>query len=287
MKVAVIGANGQLGTDIVARFAQHHQVVALTHDDIEITDIDNVNKILRDMRPDLVINTAAFHNVPVCEQQPEQAFRVNAIGALNLARVSTDLNSILVHFSTDYVFDGKKKSPYLESDCTHPLNIYGLTKLDGETLIQNHAECCFVIRVSGIYGKTPCRAKGGNFVMTMLRLARERPEVRVVDDEVLTPTAVDVIAENTFELVQTEAFGLYHMTCQKSCSWYEFARVIFDELQLKTPLSACSSDAFPSSVKRPSYSVLDNHKLRAIELDRMPHWREALVNFLKNYVNNS
>ncbi|HEY6900066.1 MAG TPA: NAD(P)-dependent oxidoreductase, partial [Puia sp.] len=194
MKVAVIGANGQLGSDLIRTFSQLHETVSLNHTDIEITDIDKVKSTLSAIKPDLVLNTAAYHNVPVCEQQPDTAFAINGKGALNLARVCSDLDAQLVHYSTDYVFDGSKNQPYAETDRCNPLNVYGITKLSGEHMVLNYASRPVVIRVSGIYGTVPCRAKGGNFITTMKKLAKEKPEVRVVNDEILTPTPTSAIA---------------------------------------------------------------------------------------------
>lgn len=281
MKVAVIGANGQLGTEICRQFTEDYQVVELIHTDIEISDIDNVQAALRKIKPNLVINTAAYHNLPDCEADPVKSFRVNGVGALNLAQLSGELDYTLVNYSTDYVFDGKKNEPYLETDKPNPLNIYALTKLDGETLIKNYCRRYFNIRISGIYGDTVCRAKGKNFITTMQIAAKQRDVVKVVDDEILTPTSVSEIANNTKHLIKTEAYGLYHMTCEGYCSWFEFAGIIFKELRLKTPLISCKSTEFPTSIKRPSYSVLENQKLKTIELNRMSHWRDALVAFLR------
>lgn len=280
MKVAVIGANGQLGSDIVAHFSDKCDVVPFTHAQIEITDLDQNREVLSSIQPDVVINTAAYHNVPKCEQDPTRSFEVNGLGALNLAKLSADQNFKLVHYSTDYVFDGAKQKPYTESDCPNPLNVYALTKLDGEKLIQNYCERFFIIRVGGIYGKTPCRAKGGNFIDTMVKAAASRPVVKVVRDEILTPTSTKEIARNTFELIQTDAFNLYHMTAQEAVSWYEFAKVIFEELNLRTPLESCTVDDFPSPVKRPTYSALENARLKHIALDHMSHWKDALIQYL-------
>ncbi|MFQ5864098.1 MAG: dTDP-4-dehydrorhamnose reductase [bacterium] len=281
MKVAVIGANGQLGTEICEIFSQNCIVIPLIHKDIEISDIDNVKKTLEAVKPQVVINTAAYHNVPKCEENPIHSFRINALGALNLSKVSNDLDFILVHFSTDYVFDGQKKSPYIEDDEPNPLNIYGLTKLNGENLITNNCNKYFIIRVSGLYGRVPCRAKGGNFITTMIKASKEKPVVKVVNDEILTPTSVIEISKNAYSLIQTEAYGLYHMTCQGECSWYEFAKVIFETLELETPLQPCSVSDFPMAFERPRYSVLDNRNLKAINKDDMTFWKDALVNFLK------
>jgi len=281
LKVAVIGANGQLGSDIVEYFSSKCEVTALNHQDIEITNFNNSREVLNTLQPDVVINTAAYHNVPMCEEDPVRSFEINGLGALNLAKLSADQNFKLVHYSTDYVFDGMKKKPYVESDCPNPLNVYALTKLDGEKLIQNYCDQYFIIRVAGIYGKTPCRAKGGNFIDTMIKVAGSRPLVKVVNDEILTPTSTEEIARNTYALIQTDAFNLYHMTAQEEVSWYDFAKVIFAELNLKTPLESCTVDDFPSPVKRPTYSALENENLKKINLDQMRHWKEALLYYLK------
>ena len=280
-KIAVIGANGQLGSELVRYFTEQSiEVADLTHEDIEISDLDKTRDVLSVINPDAVVNTAAYHNVPVCEENPDISFKVNGIGALNLAKLSNELHYKLVHYSTDYVFDGEKGKPYIETDIPNPLNIYALTKLDGETLIRNYCDNYFILRISGIYGKTPCRAKGGNFINTMQKAARERDVVKVVRDEILTPTSVTEIAKNTFSLMQTEAYNLYHMTCNGQCSWYEFAKVIFRELKLNTPLESCLVSDFPMLVKRPTYSVLENGNLKNINLDTMAHWQQALVKFL-------
>ncbi len=283
MKIAVIGANGQLGSELCEQYDEKHQIVGLTHADIEITNINSVKKVLNEINPDVVINTAAYHNLPDCEKNPDISFQINAIGVLNLAKTATEIGFVLVQYSTDYVFDGEKKEPYLEKDRTNPLNIYAMTKLNGEILIKNYCTRYFVIRISGLYGKTICRAKGNNFITTMQKAAKIRDVVKVVNDEILTPTSVFEIAKNTGQLIETEGFGLYHMTCEGHCSWFEFAGVIFKELGLKTPLISCTSDEFPSEIKRPSYSVLENHKLKSVNLNHMIHWKDALIKYLRTY----
>ena len=281
MKLAIIGANGQLGTDLSEVLSSRHDVTSLNHSDIEIIDVNSVRNVLSSIKPAIVLNTAAYHIVPEAEKFPEKAFQINGIGALNLAKVCQELNIRLVHYSTDYVFDGEKQKPYTEDDRPNPLSVYANTKLSGEYFVLNYCEKSYVIRVSGIYGKVPCRAKGGNFVTTMIKLAKEKPEVRVVNDEILTPTPTYHIAKNTASLIGTDAFGLYHMSCEGEVSWYEFAKVIWETLQLKTPLYAASVRDFPLVVKRPFYSVLENQNLKKIGIYEMPHWRKALVEFLK------
>jgi dTDP-4-dehydrorhamnose reductase len=284
MKVAVIGANGQLGSDLLREFSvRGHEVVSLTHEDIQVEDVDSVARTLRSIKPDVVLNTAAYHNVPRCEENALKSFDVNSLGALHLARISDDLGAAVVYYSTDYVFDGSKRAPYLETDSPNPLNIYASTKLVGEYYTLNHARKGYVMRVSGLYGKNPCRAKGGNFVTTMIKLARERPEVKVVCDEILTPTPTSEIASRTLDIVQSEALGLFHLTSEGECSWYEFAQVIFATLNLSTPLFSCSAQDFPSTLRRPSYAVLENARLKELGLRDMPHWRDALISFLESH----
>lgn len=281
MKVAVIGANGQLGTDVVAAYIRAgYEVVALTHKDIEITDQDDVRHVLATVKPAIIINTAAFHNVPICEKDQQSAYRVNAIAPQFIAQAAEDLQAKFIQYSTDYVFDGTKKAPYLESDYCNPLNVYGISKLAGESMALNYCSRCFVIRISGIYGKVPSRAKGGNFITTMLKLAREKSEVKVVTDEVLTPTPTSQIAFNTLQLSQTNSFGLYHMTSEGHVSWYEFARVIWDHLHIQTPLYPTSVHEFAPPVKRPFYSVLENQKLKTIGCHFMNDWKSDLINHL-------
>jgi dTDP-4-dehydrorhamnose reductase len=283
MKLAVIGANGQLGTDLKEVLSAEHEVIGLNHADIEITDIGSVKNVLSSAKPDIVLNTAAYHIVPEAEKFPDKAFHINGTGTLNLAKVCQDLAIRLVHYSTDYVFDGKKQKPYTEDDCPNPLNVYANTKLSGEYFALNYSDKSYVIRVSGIYGRVPCRAKGGNFITTMIKLAKEKPEVRVVNDEVLTPTPTYEIAKNTAALIKTDAFGLYHMSCEGECSWYEFAKVIWETLQLETPLYPASVNDFQLAVNRPFYSVLENKNLNKHGINQMPPWKEALVEFLKIY----
>jgi len=281
MKVAIIGANGQLGSDLVKALASE-EVIPLTHDDIEVADQASVHRVLTRHQPQVVINTAAFHNVVACEEQPERAFAVNAIGAWNVARACGPLGASLVHISTDYVFDGQKGNPYTEDDLPRPLNVYGVSKLAGEHLIRYSLKQHFIIRTSGLYGTHPCRAKGGeNFVELMLRLARERDEVRVVNDEVLTPTYTWDLARQIALLIHTQHYGLYHVTSGGQCSWYEFARAIFELTGTRVNLQPTTAEEFPRPVKRPAYSVLENRALRELGLDRMRPWQEALAAYLE------
>ena len=282
MKILLTGATGQLGAELCEVLAdQGHFVVPLSHDDIEISDGDLVDKLCIQEKPDVIINTAAMHNVENCELDPLSAYNINAVGARNLAKAATAGGSTLVHVSTDYVFDGKKGSPYTELDAPVPLNVYGNTKLSGEMFVRTEAPKHLILRVSGLYGVNPCRAKGGrNFVTTMLKLASERDEVRVVDDEILSPTHTLDIARQIDKLLRAEKFGTFHVSSQGQCSWYAFARRIFDLRGITTKLSIAASDEFPAKVRRPLYSTLDNTRLREHGLDIMPSWEDGVAEYL-------
>lgn len=281
-KIVILGANGQLGSDLsISASSISDNVFNLTHDDVDVENIDSVSKVLNDINPDIVLNTAAFHNVPKCEERPDEAFQVNAIGALNIAKITQELGATNVYFSTDYVFDGKKKSPYIEEDIPNPLNVYAVSKLSGENFTLNYSHKAFVFRISGIYGSVPCRAKGGNFITTMLKLSSERDEVSVVTDEVLSPTSTKEISDHAIKFIFSDAAGLYHFTSEGSCSWYDFAEEIFKVLRIKTPIRKATSKDFPSSVDRPLYSVLENKNYNNLGTVHFSHWRDSLHIFLQ------
>jgi dTDP-4-dehydrorhamnose reductase len=277
--VAVVGSTGQLGSDLVEAFAGE-DVRGLAHEDMDIGDEAAVHRVLAALRPDIVVNTAAFHNVPKCETEIERAYALNAVAPRRLARVCAELGARLVQVSTDYVFDGLKQTPYVETDRAMPLNVYGVSKLAGEHEVLGAGGNHQVVRSSGLYGIRPCRAKGGNFIDTMYRVSAEKPEVRVVNDEVLTPTFTADLAAQIRVLALEGPPGLYHATNQGSCSWYEFARAIFDLGGIATPLAPTSVHEMASPVRRPFYSVLENAALAAAGLDRMRPWRDALTDYM-------
>lgn len=283
MKTAVIGADGQLGTDICAAVDKAgYPLVRLTIEDIDVSRMDSVSGVLKEIKPELVINTAAFHHVEKCEDDPVKAFEVNALGPRNLAMVCNDVDTILMQISTDYVFDGRKPEPYVETDTPMPLNVYANTKLSGEHFVEAIARRYYILRVSGIYGKAPCIGKGGmNFVELMLKLSREREEVRVVDNEILTPTSTVEIAKQVVEMLESSArFGLYHVTAEGSCSWYDFAREIFEITKPKAKLNKAAPGEFAVKVNRPEYSVLENRFLKSQGINIMRHWKEGLRTYL-------
>jgi dTDP-4-dehydrorhamnose reductase len=277
MKIVLIGANGQLGSDI----SNNIEIIPLNHNIISIENLDQVRTILKEIKPNIIINTA-FYNVEKSEEEPEIAFLVNGIGNRNLAMVANELKSYLIHFSTNYVFDGKKGFSYIEKDLPNPLNVYGNTKLSGEYFIKAYTEKYAILRVSGLYGKYPCRSKDGrNFINTMIKLGTEQNEVKVVDDELFTPTSTEDISENLKFIIKEQPTGLFHMTAHGHCSWYEYAQVIFEKCNLSAKLVKIKSIDFNDKVKRPKYSVLENRALQKLELDHMKYWKDSLIKYLK------
>lgn len=282
MNVAVIGSNGQLGNDVVNAFAENHDSVSsLTHADIEVGQFDAVRICLEKCSPAIVVNTAAMHHVDNCEIEPGNAYAVNAIGVRNLAAVTRDLGATLIHVSTDYVFDGRKDTPYVEEDAPLPLQVYGNSKLAGEFYARTLNPKHFILRTSALYGRHACRAKSGhNFVDLMLQLARTRGRVRVVNDEFVSPTPTADLARHVVALSRSDDYGLFHATSEGSCSWYEFAREIFSLAEVEVKLEVASPGEFSGKALRPHYSVLENRALKRIGLNVFASWKAGLRQYL-------
>jgi len=280
VRIAVIGAKGQLGTELI-KLMERDEVISLSHQEIEIADFFSSLRVLQQCLPDIIINTAAYNRVDDAENEPEVAFRINAFGSRNLSLISKELGATLVHISTDYVFDGRKSLPYAELDPPHPLNLYGFSKLVGEYFVRTILKNYFIIRTSGLYGQAGSRSKGGNFVETMLRLAEDQNAVRVVNDQILSPTYAFDLAAKIYQLIQTEHYGLFHITNSGSCSWCEFAKKIFELTNLKMEVVPISSVEFGAKAVRPPYSVLENFNLKRIDLEGLRSWPEALSAYLE------
>ncbi len=280
MKIAIIGANGQLGSDLVRTFNTEYEVVPLTHADIDVADFRSFKKTLKKVHPDVVINCAAYVRVDDAEDLADIAFAVNALGARNIALICKDLNATLTHISTDYIFDGLKAHPYTENDIPNPLNVYGNSKLAGEYFVRNTLEKHYIIRSSSLFGAAGASGKGGNFVETMIKRAHNNEEIRVVDDMIMSPTytkdAAYVIRDI---LIKKLPFGIYHAANSGSCSWYEFAKTIFKILNINAHLSPIKTDALQSKAKRPLYSPLVSIKLKKYGFE-MDSWESALRSYL-------
>jgi dTDP-4-dehydrorhamnose reductase len=283
MKVLVIGANGQLGTDLLKVFrASGDTVVPFTHAQLDVCSEEAISNALAESKPEVVVSTAAFHRVDDCETKAALAFQVNGIGAMNLARACTGSGATLVHYSTDYVFGGyPRDTPYAETDLPAPLSVYGASKALGEHLIAAYTDRYFVLRTCGLYGLAGSSGKGGNFVETMLKKANAGEVIRVVDDQILTPTYTADLAEATRKLLRTTKFGLYHVSSEGQCSWYEFTRYIFECAGIDAKLLPIRTADFFSPVKRPAYSVLSKAKLGSVS-GSMPSWKDALPRYLED-----
>ena len=282
MKVLITGANGQLGTDL-CEVLRDFELIPLTHKDIEISDMSSMKQAFSKYKPGIIINTAAYVRVDDCEDEKDKAFSVNALGARNVAVVAQELGARLVHLSTDYVFGGEaelRTTPYTEFDTPVPLSIYGKSKLAGENLVRHFCLRHFIVRASGLFGVAGSSGKGGNFIETMLRLSKERDELRVVDDQVFSPTYTKDLARKISQLMTTDYYGIFHITNRGACSWYEFTTEILKLAGLKTPVVPITSDQYPQKARRPRYSVLDNSHLRLLGMDDMRPWQEALEDYL-------
>ena len=279
MKIVIIGADGQLGSDLM-KTLKGDELFPLYYPNFDITQPERTKDVLSGIQADVVINTAAYHRVDECEDNPQQSFLVNSIAVRELSLISKELDCALVHFSTDYVFDGKKGKPYVEEDAPHPLNVYGVSKLAGEYFVRNILERHFIIRSCGLYGEAGCLEKGANFVDTMISLAEKGKTLRVVNDQWVTPTSSAELAQRINELIHTDHYGLYHLTNEGECTWYEFAQEIFSLTGKKPHLEPIDSQTYGAPALRPSYSVLENKRAKEIGLTNFSHWKVALKDYL-------
>jgi dTDP-4-dehydrorhamnose reductase len=281
MKVLVFGSTGQLGTDVVRVFIERGEdVLPVTRELADLTDRAAVQALMARERPDAVVNCAAFHDPAGCEENPALAFAANAAGVEVLAQNCAETEAKLMTVSTDYVFDGMKAGGYREEDTPNPLNRYGESKLKGEQLAQAAHAQTFVVRTQSLFGLTGPRGKGSNFVDLMMRLAEELDELKV-DGFRMAPTGTVPLAENMHTLLQTSAFGLYHMSCQGETTWYEFARTILERIGSSTSVVQVANDFYPTTFKRPENTYLINAELQKRGLDDMPRWEESLSEYLK------
>jgi dTDP-4-dehydrorhamnose reductase len=279
MKIALIGADGQLGSDLLRALAAH-DVAPLYFPAFDVTRPDAVRAEFAALKPEVVINTAAFHRVDECEDRIAEAFRVNAFAVRDLAGICRDLGATLVHFSTDYVFDGRKTEPYVEDDPPFPLSVYGASKLAGEYFLRALTDRHILIRTCGLYGLAGSREKGTNFVEAMIRLADVGRPIRVVDDQWVTPTSTEELAARIAALLPLGRMGLFHLTNEGRCTWFGFARAIFELLGKTVDLRPVDSAAFGSKARRPGFSVLENRRAKEIGLPAFSDWRDALRDYL-------
>lgn len=284
MKVAIIGSNGQLGTDLVKAFKAQHEVLGFTHKDIEVTDYRSC-LVLKEHSPEVIINTAAFHKTDQCEEEPLKTFAVNALGAKNIADISLEIGATTVYISTDYVFDGLKNEPYTEEDIPNPINTYGISKLAGECYTRQNPKH-YIVRVASLFGVAGASGKGGNFVETMIAKARKGEVINVVNDMWMSPTYTKDAAETIKKILELNLpFGVYHATNRGQCTWFQFANEIFKLLELKPKLNPIKTSQLQAKAKRPMFSALKSVKLPKHGV-KTRKWEEALREYLteKGYI---
>lgn len=277
-KILVTGSNGQLGRAINNVFQANKEIEIVNTDvaELDITSIDATMALVREVKPYAIINCAAHTGVDACETDIENAYKINAIGPRNLSIAATAAGAKMVHVSTDYVFEGNGTRPYTEFDQTNPQGMYGATKLVGENFVKEFAHEYFIIRTAWLYGD------GKNFVKTMLRLAETNDKVRVVGDQFGSPTSTAELARMIAYLLPTENYGLFHGTCEGSCSWADFAKEIFRQAGKTTEVEAITTAEYPTPAKRPAYSVLENRMLKLTTDFEFAQWEDALTEYMKD-----
>ncbi|QWU15802.1 dTDP-4-dehydrorhamnose reductase [Paenibacillus sophorae] len=281
-KVLVTGAAGQLGRDVVLLLeSRGYEVLACDRQEMDITDLDQCDKVIGEFGPEVVIHCAAHTAVDAAETDVDAAYLINAVGTRNVALASEKAGAKLVYISTDYVFDGQGSQPYHEYDNTDPKSIYGKSKRAGEILVQTLSSKYFIVRTSWVYGKY-----GNNFVKTMLKFGQEKPVLQVVDDQKGSPTYTVDLANFLLELIGTEKYGIYHASNTEVCTWYEFTQAIFAEaeeilgLKFTAKLEPCTTEQFPRPAPRPRNSVMEHLSIRTNGLQDLRSWREGLKSFL-------
>jgi len=280
VRLLVFGGWGQLGADLVLACEGRHQLVRPHRSEVDVTDAVAVQRVVREQRPDAVLNAAAFHKVEACEAEPGAAFAVNAVGAHNVARAAAAEGSVCVFVSTDYVFDGMNDDGYVESHPPRPINVYGVTKAAGERLVEVASPRAVVVRTSGLFGHAGSSGKGGNFIETMLGMASRGEPISVVDDRRFSPTSASDLAERLLQLLESgRAAGIYHLANAGSCSWFELAKTTFELAGVQARLTPRASR--PDEVPRPVSSVLRDTRSEGAGLPPARPWREALERYLR------
>lgn len=278
MKVLVTGVGGQLGHDVVRELEQRgHEVTGVGREEMDITDAEKVRKVIRDCVPDAVIHCSAYTAVDRAEDEADQCRKVNVEGTKNIAEICAELDCKMIYISTDFVFSGEGERPWETDDAAGPISVYGRTKYEGEDEVKSRLDKFFIVRISWVFGKN-----GNNFVKTMLRIGKENGAVKVVDDQIGSPTYTRDMAVLLADMVQTEKYGVYHASNEGFCSWYDFAKEIFrlagmDDVSV-TPIT---SDQFPAKAKRPFNSRMSKEKLVKEGFNKLPSWQDALKRYLQ------
>lgn len=280
MKVLVTGAKGQLGYDVVERLKELNiEHIGVDRDDFDLTDEKQTKEFIMNYKPDVVIHCAAYTAVDKAEDERDFCYAINVLGTKNIVEACKELDAKMVYISTDYVFNGEKEEPYEVTDTPDPVNYYGYTKYLGEEEVKNNLEKYFIVRISWVFGKN-----GNNFVKTMLRLGQERKEIKVVCDQIGSPTYTFDLAKLLCDMIQTDKYGIYHATNEGYCSWYEFACEIFKIAGMDVKVIPIKSEEYPTRAKRPRNSRMSKREILNRGFNFMPSWKEALNTYvlLKN-----
>ncbi len=279
MKILITGSEGQLGLELKRQLTSYNiEFLALNRLQLDISNFDQVNRTILNLRPDVVINCGAYTKVEESETNEIEAFKVNGLGPKNIAIATEKINSKIIQISTDYVFDGKVNRPYREHDVPNPLNVYGKSKLVGENFVKEFNHKHFIIRTSWLYGE------GNNFVKTILKTASKTNELSIVGDQIGTPTSTKDLTKAILNLIKTEQYGIYHGSCEGSCSWYEFAKRILEIKDIDIRVNKITTEELNRGAKRPKYSVLDNFMLKLMGLNTFRYWEDSLEEYLKSEV---
>ena len=281
MKILITGANGLLGNELVSVLKNDHSLILFSHSQLDISDSESVNKQIDSSLPDIIINSAAYTQVDACETNYDLAYKSNAIGPKNLANKCKQLGIPFIHISTDYVFEGNEKNnkPMKEDDKLGPKTVYGKTKLEGENLVKQNCDKYFILRTAWLYGE------GKNFVKTMLNLSKKNKELKVVNDQIGSPTYAKDLAKAIKEIIdkKSDKYGIYHVTNKGEVSWYEFAKKIFEIKKIEIKINPVTSDEFPRPAPRPHYSVLNNQKWIDAGFNPLRNYEEALKEYLDSF----
>jgi dTDP-4-dehydrorhamnose reductase len=281
MKLLIIGCNGQLGRDMMrAGSSRNFDTHGVDFPAVDITNAQSVRDAVSHAGPDVIINCAAYTAVDACEKDIEKAYAINSDGVRHLAIAVKQVRAKLVHISTDYVFDGTKKSSYVESDPPHPRSVYGMSKLAGEQELTKTYDRHFIFRIAWLYG-----TRGNNFLKTIRSLAEKslvtKEPLKVVNDQVGTPTYTMHVCNQILSLINTDHFGLFHSTNEGQCSWYDFAKAIVSAYRLSAHVVPCTTEEFPRPAPRPANSVLENERLKKLGLNIMPQWEKGLEEYME------
>ena len=282
MRIMVLGGKGQLGSDCTQILKQKNDVISLDLEDVDIALFSDIEKKIADFLPDIIINCAAYTHVDNCETERELAWAVNVKGAENLAVCVQKYGGLLLHISTDYVFNGRKKipEPYVEDDELNPLSYYGITKLEGERLVRESTDHHIILRTAWMYG-----VNGHNFLKTMLKMALKNPknEIKVVHDQYGSPTWSHRLALQITKLIDKNCQGTYHASAEGYCSWYELAKYFLEKMGVPHAVVPCSSDAYPTPAIRPQNSILENRRLKKMDINIMAPWQDDLDRFIAGF----